>query len=60
MTASKSEPTKYEIKKCGLRQGATGTVISFVLHPHEDCSELINAPVGQVFKATFEPDGSND
>ena len=44
----------HEIKKCGLRQGTTGTVILFVLHPHEDNSELINAPVGSVFRATFE------
>ncbi len=45
---------KSELKKCALRQGATGTIISFVLHEGEDNVDLINAPIGQVFMVTFE------
>ncbi len=59
----KSPTETHELKKCALRQSKDGTIVSFVLHPHEDNSELINAPVGSVFEATFklaDGDGSHD
>lgn len=51
---SRRQGSSGAIKKCALRQTKDGTIISFVLHPHEDNEELINAPIGQVFNATFQ------
>ena len=45
---------KREIKKAALRQTEKGMLITFVLHHAEDNSDLVNAPVGSVFHATFE------
>ena len=51
---------KHEVKKCACRQTKDGIVISLVLSPDEDCSDLILADIGQVFLATFYPYDGGD
>ena len=43
-----------EVKKYALRQSKDGTIISFVLHPHDDATELVTAPIGAVFSISLE------
>lgn len=43
-----------EVKKYALRQSKDGTIISFVLHPHDDATELVTAPIGAVFNISYE------
>ncbi len=47
---------KYEISKVRDAQNKDGQrLITFAFHPHEDLSDIVNAPPGTAYLATFEP-----